>query len=827
MKMTHKIGIFHNTLIILIGLTFFLSACSLDFSSWFNSSPTAPSPITSDQPDLSYTKVTFRAKPPANAPKGNITLEILDEVTGLAMNPQRYPMIENSDGSFQLELIFPIGSVVKYRYLRGDFPYFVEYNAHGEQVRYRMAAVNYPLFVEDTIAGWTDFRFNGLTGTIKGQVFDASTKAPFPNALVCVGGIQTLTASDGSFIVENIAEGIHNLVVYSIDGSFQTFQQGAVVAADSTTLALTPLTPSRFVNVTFIVQTPPTNLQGVPVRMVGNIYSLGNTFAEVNGGFSVIAARAPLLTNVAENAYAITLRLPAGFDLRYKYTLGDGFWNAEHDQSGGFVLRQLIVPQNDTTITDQVTSWQSVNTQPITFLVSAPNNTPLEDSVSIQFNPYTWTNPLPMWPLGNNQWLYVLYSPLNMFNSLQYRYCRNDQCGHADDLATAGTQAEGYPLVVSSESQIRRDEIKAWSNWNTTSSSTEIVAPTPQSRLNDFVRGIEISPNYNPTWQPYLFWGMNKISLLKANTTVLTPGWSYVNVGTPNFEPVAGKDSLWLDNIQAIQTIQQANMTAWLYPHLRNGSEVWSEPHLEKAWWENWFERYHTFAIHFADLAAQTSTPALILGGPQVAPALPAGVLPSGEASGVPDFADERWQSIVENVRQRYNGKLGWSIQITDKSPTIPEWVVERMDFLYVQLVIPSLYSSSTPQDDRLSQVEDYLDTILLPIRESTGKPIVVAINLPSAITDSSICNNENCLTLETFFPPLSPTEQFTPDLQLQADSYSALLSAINERSWIDGVVSQGFYPPAAIQDASSSIHGKPASDVLWYWFLGWSGNNP
>jgi hypothetical protein len=825
MKMENKTTTFQTVFLVLIILTF-LSACSLDFSSWVSSPPTAPAPAAVNQQDLSYTKVTFLAKPPTDAPKGEITLEILDEVTGLAMNPQRYPMIENSDGTYQLELLFPVGSIVKYRYLRGNFPYFVEYNSQGQQVRYRMAAVNYPLLVQDTIAGWTDFQFNGPTGTIKGQVFDSDTKAPFPNALVSVGGIQTLTASDGTFIVENVAEGIHNLVIYSMDGRFQTFQQGAIVAANSTTFALTPLSPSKWVNITFIVQTPPSNLQGLPVRMVGNIYPLGNTFNELNGGFSVLAARAPLLKNVAENAYAITLRLPSGFDLRYKYTLGDGFWNAEHDPNGGFVVRQIIVPSQDTTITDQVDTWQSGKNAPITFLVSSPNNTPIEDSVSIQFNPYTWTNPLPMWPLGNNQWLFVLYSPLNMFNALQYRYCRNDQCGYADDVATAGLQATGYPLAIGSEPQIRRDEIKAWSDWTTTLSSTEIIAPTPLVRSPDFVRGIEISPKYNPSWQPYLFWGLNKINLLKANTIVLTPAWSYRNLQTPNFEPQIGKDSLWQDSIQAVQTAQQANLTAWLFPQIRDKGEIWAQPHLDKIWWENWFERYQTFALHFADLASQTNSSAIIFGGNDVAPAYPAGILPDGQPSGVPDIAGERWQLILDAVRQRYSGRIGWNILLADENPVIPEWL-DRVDFLYLQLAIPATVSSALSSEERIEQIANYLDSVLWPLRESTNKPVFVAVIVPSAQVQETVCTTNNCPITDTFSPPLSSPEQLSKDLQIQVEIYKALLTTVNERSWIDGVISQGFFPPVAIQDASASIHGKPASDVIWYWYSGWSENTP
>jgi hypothetical protein len=42
---------------------------------------------------------------------------------------------------------------------------------------------------------------------------------------------------------------------------------------------------------------------------------------------------------------------------------------------------------------------------------------------------------------------------------------------------------------------------------------------------------------------------------------------------------------------------------------------------------------------------------------------------------------------------------------------------------------------------------------------------------------------------------------------------------AINSRKWIDGIFSRGYYPPAAVQDFSPSVHGKPAADILWFWY--------
>jgi hypothetical protein len=56
-------------------------------------------------------------------------------------------------------------------------------------------------------------------------------------------------------------------------------------------------------------------------------------------------------------------------------------------------------------------------------------------------------------------------------------------------------------------------------------------------------------------------------------------------------------------------------------------------------------------------------------------------------------------------------------------------------------------------------------------------------------------------------------------DLQQQADIYDAVFNAVNARSWVGGLVSRGYFAPAALQDKSASIHGKPAADLLWYWF--------
>ena len=136
--------------------------------------------------------------------------------------------------------------------------------------------------------------------------------------------------------------------------------------------------------VTFNVTTPDSTVSGAPLRLAGNLLQLGNTFADLDGGISAIASRMPTLTATSNNHYSLTMSLPVGADIRYKYTLGDGFWNAEHDLNDKFVVRQFIVPPGDTIMQDTVITWQAGTSAPILFDVTVPGNTPGTDTVSMK-----------------------------------------------------------------------------------------------------------------------------------------------------------------------------------------------------------------------------------------------------------------------------------------------------------------------------------------------------------------------------------------------------------------------------------------------------------
>ncbi len=244
----------------------------------------------------------------------------------------------------------------------------------------------------------------------------------FPDILVTAGGAQMLTDSAGRFELDGLRGGDHNLVAYALDGAYQTFQQGATVAENQSTPVQIQMKPTQMVNVIFTVSVPDSTQRGVPLRLAGNFLQLGNTFSDLQGGLSTVADRMPVLSPLPDGRYSVSLFLPAGAHVDYKYTLGDGFWNSEFTSTGQYVTRSLIVPSTNMAVDDIVQSWQAGPNAPILFEVTVPANTPPGDSIYIQFNSFGWTPPIPMWSKGNNQWAYKLYGPLNIIGSFSYRY---------------------------------------------------------------------------------------------------------------------------------------------------------------------------------------------------------------------------------------------------------------------------------------------------------------------------------------------------------------------------------------------------------------------
>lgn len=784
----------------------------------------APAQVTPTPTQMPRAETIFTAVLPEPLIGGeSLALSVVDEVTGLAINPQIYPMQAKDNLTYTATLALPYNAVVKYHYLRiSNGNPIAEDTTLGDPIRYRVYFVAGQGEVRDIIASWSDKKYNPQIGNIQGRVLNTDTGAPIPNILVIAGGEQSFSDSAGRFELDALPVGTHTLVAYALDGSYETFEQGATIATNVTTAVEVKVKAAPLVHVTFNVNAP-NDVRGVPVRIAGNLLELGNTFANLKAGLSTIADRMPIMNIQPDGHYTTTISLPTGAYVQYKYTLGDGFWNAEHHMDGSFVMREMIVPPQDIVLQDSVETWQAGNSSPILFEATVPSSTPVTDIVYIQFNPYGWTEPLPMWSVGSNKWIYKLYSPLNMLGTFHYRYCRNGQCGSADDTATAGDNATGRQVETSLVGQDIQDTVTGWAWLDNTQPST-LTGATIAARPTGFVSGVEFQSTYQPSWSYYNPQAIQNVKALGANWVIYTPSWTYSRPSPLTFGLIPGDDPFWLDSAIMISQARASNLNVGIFPipsFTSSINDFWKNAPRDANWWQSWFDHYRAFAVNYADLATQSGSQALILGGGGwIGPALPGGTLSDGSPSGVPDDADARWQAIITEVRQHYSGNLLWALPHTPGKAQTAFNFLKSVDGIYLLWNTGLATQPGASKADMATHAGQLLDEVsALP--SNLNKSIILALSYPSAggATTNCISNGSGgCLDWTALSQPNNPTSAAI-DLQGQSDLYEAMLNAVNTRPWVGGIVSRGFYPPAALQDKSASVHGKPAADLLWYWF--------
>lgn len=789
-------------------------------------------PASSNPPPTPGPRATvkFTAQLPEPLASGEIlAISVLDEVTGLDLNEINYQMTQVDSITYTATFPIPDQAVVKYRYVRRGGANVAEDTNADQKIRYRLLYVNGNTEVVDTVNSWSDKPVNTVSGSISGTVLNVDTGAPLAEIMVTAGGVQTLTDSAGRFALTGLRGGAHNLVAYALDGMYQTFQQGAQVEGNRGTPVEIRMKPAQRVNVNFIVSVPADTQAGVPLRIAGNLLQFGNTFADQHGGLSVVADRMPVMTRMADGRYSATLFLPAGAHLSYKYTLGDGFWNSEFNTAGQYVIRNIIVPNQDTTIENVVQTWQAGPNAPILFEVTVPQDTPISDLIYIQFNSFAWTEPIPMWKTGENRWAYKLYGPLNILGAFTYRYCRNAQCGVADDAASAGVNAHGRNITPAITAQDIKDTVKQWAL--TQPQSATLVQTDIPARGTGFVAGVEFQPYYAPTMPVFTPGALQNIHALGSNWVFLDPTWTYATGNPVLFSQQPGKDPFIKDTTEAVTTARALNMNVALFPQPRfpnSASEFWRNAPRDAAWWDNWFNHYRAFAVHFADMATRADAQAVVLGGDWIAPALPDGRLADNSPSGVPADAEARWRTIVAEVRQHYAGRVILALPYTNTDITPPVNLLRDTDAIYL-LWFARLDDSAAPNKaEMLLEAGRLLDENVFPVQSQTAKPIIIGLSYPSSTSSATGCipnPGGGCLDWSALNLPNADVTTVNLDLQQQFDIYDAMLNAVNGRSWVSGLVSRGYFPPVALQDKSASVHGKPAADLLWYWFPRLLGN--
>lgn len=742
-----------------------------------------------------------------------INLVILDEVTGLPYNRQEYEMAAHEENNYTLNLSIPMFSIIKYRYEKVGEKILAEKQANGQDVRYRMYLVKESGVVNDFLSSWDSHNPTTSTGRFEAIVSDHETGAPLPDILVSAGGQLNFTDSNGLINFYGLPPGTHNILFYAVNGEYQTFQQGAVISEGKKTPAEIKLSPNKAVEVTFSV-TPPNDAIGAPVYLAGNFSQFGNTFTDLQGSMSIDPNRMPLLTPQEDGKLTRTVTLYGGTDFRFKFTLGDGYWNAEINSDSELLTRQLIVPDQNITLELNIATWRAPAFQPITFETFIHPEIGNSGERYIQFKKDQWTEPIRLWPLGDGNYLYILYAPFEITTPITYRVCLTKPCDseYSNHLISDSNQIE-----PSDKPLTRSISVDNWLLPPLSDSEENIAEAVFPYKTNSFHTVIELSPEMTPRWDSFMPAGIEQIKEINSDAIIFSPQWSQ-NQNSGFLQPELGKTPFSFELINYIEEAHSQTLDVGLFPQFipekyNNNSLDWAEQN--DAWRGEWFDSYRRFILSYTKLADISEVDCLIIGGRFVLPALP-------EANPVylQESLEKDWRSLIMDIREEYKGKLIWAVNAGTQMDPLPPFI-DLFDEIYISIESP-LTTGSSPTFEQIAYgFTRIIDNLIYEVYRSTLKPITIAIAYPSIEGGPQGCAllNNNCQNDGLFIK--EELSDYDINVDQQALIYNAILPVAASREWITGISTRGFIPFGNSADPSSSISGKPAQDVIEYWYQG------
>ncbi len=621
------------------------------------------------------------------------------------------------------------------------------------------------------------------------------------------------------FRLAGIPTGIQNITIFSPDGQVEPFQQQAVVEENIITPVEVNLSTRELINVTFVVKVPRNTPQQASVRIFGNLSQLGDSFAGLFGGSNMVQNLAPVLSRQSNSTYLCVVQVPADTELRYLYSLGDSFWNRELDKNSEYFERSLFIGKEDMEIEDRIETWNTVNLDPVDFLFEPPTSTQSLDAIQIQFNVYGWMEPMNMWPVGDGTYKFTLFSPINFSTPVDYRFCRSHMCGMIDKE----TQSYIQTSFTSGDKEISiQSNGKDWANWIPLEEPTVVTTESTDARYPGFNSIVELTDSFRPGWMSYIPSTLDAITGLNANTLIIPVTHTFRSGNPVWLGSVPGRNPSITEIKDITGMAKTRGLQVYLMASVQFSTDIqdfWHSMSVNPVAWNEWFSSIMDFYQSTAILAESVQADGLVLGDEAVSSVIGKNDITSSIRNSYPDDSSAFWKNILSKTKDDFRGKTFLALSFDDYL-NFDDTLFESVDGIYI-LNLGRVSDSESDIQSYSNEIARKLDDILGPRLVETGKLVWLGLDFPSVksaytgcIELSGICRIPSVLN---FPSPIQP--ELETSLEQQASLYNASLPEENRRAWVTGIVSRRFSVQGNIQDQSSSIRGKPAADVVWYWF--------
>ena len=322
---------------------------------------------------------------------------------------------------------------------------------------------------------------------------------------------------------------------------------------------------------------------------------------------------------------------------------------------------------------------------------------------------------------------------------------------------------------------------------STTVASISELPPAPELPIQGVALGLYFVEE-DRTYVSYMWEAANA----GADTISLVTAWSQADVRATDIhrhpELTADDDDLR----QAIRDAHNLGLDVMLLPILRlehRDTGEWRgrlEPADRAAWWVS----YRTFVDHYLQIAIDEGVEIYSIG--------------SELGSMQPDEAE--WRSLIEDARAGYDGQLTYSAN-WDRYDRVPFW--DALDLMgstaYFELSeqegenpdVPALVDAWTPFADDLCRVSN-------------------EVQRPLVLTEIGYVSQAGAA-----WHPWDYTQAGDVDLGAQYDLYHAALLAWREQDCLGGIFFWNWFGDGGTNGNGYSPRGKPAEQLLRYWYGG------
>ena len=464
------------------------------------------------------------------------------------------------------------------------------------------------------------------------------------------------------------------------------------------------------------------------------------------------------------------------------------------------------------------------------FIVHVPTVTPEDEIVCIGFD--SAELPHPMKKISATRWELTL----DIDTPIDYRYCRNCECGAADEQFDMTEKRWRQLTVIAGGTQ--EDTVNKWRWWNSYyfNKANEVNLSAAGYTHNkpsllprsDFMSGVMFNDYWNPEWKEDI---NSTITHIRAETNATWIEYAPVNDITQfypspkiDFNGFNGTSQVQLEAI--IDAAHAQGLKVFINPIPWASSATDNTPGDHNAtWWQAYYNAWKPIMMRYAQIAEKKGVEMLAF---KMWPNIDA--LTSSEQNNMDDLS----LSLLKSIDGNYSGKIGvQSICYDTSSPDLKVYGASETDYLLMSIWSyypwplskdPNNDTDPGDKDANVTTMKRYFATHLdtgsygsiEDFSTAHNKPIIFA-QLSAPAYDGAIVEPaaEDEL-LNPFF--INDDSKYHIDLQEQADVIETVLCESMQRSFIQGSFTFTYYYWNSI-DKDINVRGKPAEKVVKKWY--------